>query len=249
VEDVRMAAIQTEVASLSEFVGTVVRLTPDKTVLFRGHRRADWALVPKLGRLRLRRPETYREVEQRLVEAFKAQCVPHLQRELRDEWDVLAMAQHHGLATRLLDWTSNPLVALWFAVRDPPVDREPGAVCVFVPTDDDFAQRERDPYVVQRSKFFRPSHLNQRIVVQSGWFSVHRYNKPRSSQGTGRFSRLNRVEGYKKRIKELTIPAQRFSTIRQELDRLGINAATLFPDLDGLSSHLNWWVSLLNDET
>ena len=127
-----MRSASLEASCLSDFVETALATSPSENLLLRGHPRASWTLIPKLGRLALRTTET-REVEHRLVERFKSQCLPHLQRELRDEWDVLATAQHHGLATRLLDWTSNPLVALWFTVREPPAGTESGAVCVFVP--------------------------------------------------------------------------------------------------------------------
>jgi hypothetical protein len=237
-----------EVASLAEFVATVTALETADT-LFRGQRCATWKLVPKLGRLRLRTDANYGDAEKRVVAAFKAQCLPHLQRELRDEWDVLAMAQHHGLATRLLDWTSNPLVALWFAVREPALKEGPGAVCFFQPADDDFAQREAgEPYAVRRTQFFRPSHLNQRIVVQSGWFSVHRYNPPTDKRRRGYLTTLDWIKRYKGRVGKVEIPAASFSQIRQELRVVGIDEASLFPDLDGLSHHLNWLVSTLDDE-
>jgi hypothetical protein len=186
-------------------------------------------------------------VEQELVSGFKQQSVPYIDRRLEDEWDVLAMAQHHGLATRLLDWTSNPLAALWFAVRDEPATEdwapEDGVVCFFAPTESDFGDRTVSPYTTRSTKFFRPSHLNARIVAQQGWFSVHAY-QPKH----GRFSRLERLHAFKSRLKYIRVPAARFPDLRAELDRLAINHATMFPGLDGLSRHLNSSFSLMSDE-
>ena len=232
------------VGSLTEFLEAVLSLAEEGTVLLRGHRCGGWRLAPKLARLDLRPTRHYRDAERHLVERFKAQCLPHLQRELRDEWDVLALAQHHGLATRLLDWTSNPLVALWFAVREPAMGHAPGSVHIFVADDDDFADKASgEPYGVPRTLFFRPSHLTQRIVVQDGWFSVHKYNTR-----TRRFSTLEKVKAYQTRVGSIVIPNDLFPRLRAELAQVGITYASMFPGLDGLSSHLNWQVSLLPDE-
>jgi hypothetical protein len=140
-------------------------------LLLRGQRCRDWDMVPSLSRLKPRTADiTLIDVEQRLVSGFKRQSLPHLQRDLKDERDVLAMAQHHGLATRLLDWTSNPFSALWFAVREQPITGCDGVVFVYSPARADYVDREElpSPYKVKRTLFFQPSHLTPRIVAQQG---------------------------------------------------------------------------------
>lgn len=214
-------------------------------LLFRGHKCESWELKPGLARLELRREVSLRNVEDRLIADFKRQCLPHIERDLRDEWDVLAMAQHHGLATRLLDWTANPLAALWFAVREPAAGREPGVVLMFQPVAEDYVGQDRgkSPYSIKATQFFQPSHLNSRIVAQNGWFSVHAW-----SSGRATFNRLDRLTRYKGRIERLRIRGVHFSDLRGNLDRLGVNEATMFPGLDGLATHLNWIHSVLSDE-
>jgi hypothetical protein len=184
-------------------------------------------------------------VERLLAAEFRRASLPHLNRPFDDDWDLLATAQHHGLATRLLDWTMNPLAALWFAVRQPPTEDKPGSVSMFVPEANEILDRSSGvlPWNVPRTQFFRPGHLDSRIVAQDGWFSVHKYNDT-----SARFSRFERVGAYKGRIQTLKIPASDFSDLRFDLDRMGVNEATMFPGLDGLSRHVNWLRSLADDE-
>jgi hypothetical protein len=144
------------------------------------------------------------------------------------------------------DWTSSPLAALWFAVRDPAEGNEAGLVLALVPGSADYVDRDSDltPYGVPRTLFFQPTHLSPRIVAQGGWFSVHKWNVKLS-----RFSTLERLVAYKRRIRRIRIPANCFADLRWELDRMAVNESSLFPDLDGMARHLNWSVSLSEDES
>jgi hypothetical protein len=235
-----------EVCDVKEFIELTFAFSEEDNVLFRGQRRTSWDLKPSLARIKLRYPtDTLESVEKELMKGFHRQYLPHVAREPEDEWDVLAVARHHGLATRLLDWSTNPLVALWFAVRAP-AEGEPGAVFMFVPEEGDFAtpdERKADPYHVTRTRFFQPNHLTERIVAQSGWHSVTAWN-----ENDNEFSALDRLPKYASRIKRVHIPPKWFPHIRFDLDRLAVNEVTLFPDLDGLCTHLNWWYTLLPDE-
>ena len=84
---------------------------PANEWVFRGHSNEDWRLQPSVGR-----GDPYRlDWERLLLDQFRRLAEPYVTSAGLTEWDWLALAQHHGLPTRLLDWTFNSLVACFFA--------------------------------------------------------------------------------------------------------------------------------------
>ncbi len=82
---------------------------------FRGVLREDYELIPKIGRSEIRCSGAYSvENELWLLREFKKRAPARLLQENlpQSDWEWLALAQHHGLPTRLLDWTTNPYVGL-----------------------------------------------------------------------------------------------------------------------------------------
>lgn len=83
--------------------------------MFRGVSDASYPLVPKIARKWKHDQEFLEIVEKVILKNFKVSAARHLNSLPKDDWEWLALGQHYGLQTRLLDWTSNPLVALYFA--------------------------------------------------------------------------------------------------------------------------------------
>ena len=228
------------IRTVSEYVDALAATNRGNRALYRGQRR-DRSLLPKIARLKTYLPIL--EAEREMIEVFKLRSVPLLDQHPDDDWDWLSVMQHYGLATRLLDWSVNPLAALWFCVCKPPAKDESGVVWLFQPNGDDYAERLKleDPTRISRGYILRSKIVAPRIRSQSGWFTAHYFDQQQ-------FISLENDPCFAPRLTKILIPADAFSYLRFQLDRLEVNSATLFPDLDGLCAHIEWIYSSLNDE-
>ena len=229
-------------SSLSEYIAIIEKYCIIDNWLFRGQHQ-DWPMTPKLARLSPR--INHIEDEKNMVREFRRRVGEFVSKEPPNDWELLALAQHHGLSTRLLDWSSSPLVALFFAVEyDKSSSEEPSAVYMYNYSKHDVVTNAHriSPFSNGRILFYFPQNVAGRIRVQQGCFSVHRQNKKRN------WTPLQNINSFSKNLYKIVIPENNLSEIRYDLDRCGINKATLFPDLDGLCSHLTWSYSLVDDE-
>lgn len=215
-------------------------------LIFRGQQ-SDQELLPRLARLKLK--GNIENIERLMLEEFKRGILPLCEFKPENNWDLLALAQHHGLPTRLLDWTYSSLVALWFTVKVPakmdkngkPLD---GVVWVLRPEVSDFKTNTEkiDPLTNEITKIFRSTVISRRISAQSGLFTVHKINEG------GRIVKFESHRSFSKKLTKVIIPHNQFATLRKHLHIMGVNSASIFPDIDGYCRHLEWRYSKLSDE-
>ncbi len=242
--------VPTFVKRIAELKRDQVEQGNENDLLFRGQP-CDKPLLPKLGRIT---PKGVRgEIERLIMDKFERESLPFLEFTPKNQWDLLALAQHHGLPTRLLDWTHSAVAALWFVVGNPPQKTadgrglENGVVWALCAGLEDFKLDTSTTNPLDnklRTLIFRPKAISRRIIAQSAVFTVHKLLNERSN-----FLALDENSRYRKKLLKLIIPPDAFAGMRKDLNLFNVNAASVFPDLGGLCSHLLWRYTKFDDET
>ncbi len=196
-----------------------------------------------------------REVEFHILRNFKKYARQDAVRE-DSEWNWLAVAQHHGVPTRLLDWSYSPYVALHFATRDlEQYDRDGIIWCVnYVAVHKLLPKAAREVLAQERSNaftvemveraagslaaleklskedfavFLEPPSLDQRIVNQFSIFAM--MSSP--------LARLDEwlVKEHSDLLRRIIIPSELKWEARDKLDQANITERVLLPGLDGLA--------------
>ncbi len=204
-------------------------------ILCRGQEVSNWDLLPKLGRNEFLSSDILNK-EKLIFEEFRRLSHPHLNFNSKyNEWDLLALAQHYRLPTRLLDWTENPLAALWFSIYKEKDDNSDRVVWILLVMKDEIVNpNEGSPFDQSKTIIFKPNHITKRITAQNGWFTVHKFIDDK------KFLPLNLDETFDRRIFKLIISEDLRYDLMRQLNKLNINHFSLFPDLEGLGYYLGW---------
>lgn len=221
---------------------------------FRGQSDASWELSPGVYRQGFPERNEHKKLnlERHLTQDFRVQCAGLLASPKSDS-EIYFLQQHYRMPTRLLDWTHSPLAALLFAVGDHP--NQDGALFMMdaymlAPCQGATAQFEG--VMTSRSQIFkhalhvvfdwwkpekhfpkfvlpiRPDHFDRRVTLQRGCFTFH---------VPGRAS-ITKSENSS--LHSWLIPKASKTAIRKELFLLGIDAFSVYGDLESLSERLKY---------
>lgn len=201
--------------------------------LFRGQADSS-AILPKIGR------PTYKfdyVRERALFDAFERAARPFLKSTM-SSFELLALAQHHGAPTRLVDWSTSPLVAAWFAVSSFPentdaqvyaldtVRRDIDALDTKTFETRNAGTKVDDPLRPRTGVYLiETAQVSGRITTQRGIFTLH--GDPEAPLA------IPASEIFE-------IPAALRSAFHSRLIDVGVDASHIFPDIDGLCRSLDY---------
>ncbi|WP_429180021.1 FRG domain-containing protein [Aeromonas salmonicida] len=205
---------------------------------------------------------------------FKIKAVPFLEQEPKNDFEWMFLMQHYGVPTRLLDWTTNALIALYFAIESEPSNQEVYED-EYTPIEDylaspagEFSEHAAAVFALSPIKFnelasdvnsvipiswewerwssyidpmnkpaglnnilpiaISPSHIDNRIRAQSGYFTLHGSN----------IWPIDYYDAVRRILTKIMIPYKVIPGMVRDLEAVGITDSLVFPDLSGLAKQV-----------
>lgn len=251
--------IKNVIESISEFADSVEKIQCQmkerRAIWYRGVTDTKHKLVPRLYR-NDNNVEKLIDIEEQMANWFYARSIPFCAREFENPWEKLFFMQHYGVPTRLLDWTENPFIALYFALKpEQNKERTNAAVWVLDPCQwnkaatknigsyEEIFYKDDKHGVLTGYKLGAPfagellpvalfgSHNSYRIAAQRGVFTVFGFQKDPMEE-----SFREQKQGFSgNSLAKFTILAEHAPAIFTSLLSMGITESTILPDLDGLA--------------
>jgi hypothetical protein len=228
----------------------------DSDWIFRGQSDSTWGLTTSLERELIASPEGLKHADERergLVRRFQREAHHYLSHLPNDEnipeW--LAIMQHYGSPTRLLDWTHSFNIALFFAVIDQRTplasiwalnwkwidDKLPSTVKNIYKKDRNCIQRKSYATIIKSNSGvakLNSYRLSQRQAIQQSTFLV-----PLNATISFDNNLSKTLKGSaQKMLRRLDLPRKLRADIIKDQYRLNINHSTLFPGIDGFAKSL-----------
>lgn len=221
-------------ATISSFTGFHRIIEENRAAMYRGVSNASFELIPKVGRGWKMSKKFLKHTEKSLLKEFKIKARRHIPSTPPTDLEWLAICQHYGASTRLLDWTKNPLVALYFASKGHP--HRNGAVYISFGLNPAGKNEYKNPFDIENNYLWEPEHITERFSTQSGIFTL---------------SADPRKPIYERVFFKIIVRSSSKDRILASLLMYGVNQANLFPGLSGIAQFVNREVdeyAKINDE-
>lgn len=230
-------------AELHDAIFSLQQFSPHKkswSFIFRGQSEAK-PLLPEAGRDDIK----YKMDDKKTFFEWKKKARVHLENHYYNltDLELMCIARHHSIPTKLLDWTYSPLVAAYFAVAK--TKKADAIIYCFNIHDKEYLSAENtiNPFnLICDIMFFDPGTLIPRNISQSGLFSIHKeHEKPfEESLIKDPNNPLAIASPASDDIYTITIKESYRDTLLRELSIYNMHEGTLFPDLDGLGRRMRW---------
>lgn len=211
-------------------------------IWFRGQTKKEYKLVPSFYR------KATAVSEMTLIKKFKQNASLLLSNNNSDDFEWLFIMQHHGVPTRLLDWTESSLVALYFACEDM-FDKE-GSLWVLLPNElNKHSSIEPDetydiPGILELENYKPKNYHADRTNVMGPAAAIATRNTSRMQAQQGTFTIFHKKRtaiedlGDKKHVWRYIIPPTSKKNILKELKLCGVDKFQLFPELSSIGDTL-----------
>jgi hypothetical protein len=240
-----MTIVEYQFASVPDFISRILHYQ-NLGWIYRGQADKSWELVPKAGRrdyfdsdwiAKRARDSSLPPQDLGRFAAWREEAIAFSASMPENDFECLAYAQHYGLATRLLDWTTNPLVALYFAAETHH-DLD-GAVYAYLPWLNVDREHATPDQTFPKVPKFTPRPFDRRIIAQDAVFTVHQQPQIPLSPGIPAPEMMSIAPDGVDLVRFVLV-AKLKPAILSHLSVIGIDRKRLFPDLEGLSDFINW---------